>query len=134
MSDLGIDLYCLDDLDEAGRTVSGVDAVRQAAYHRITTRALVDDDDYGIDVRELLGNGLTDAAIANLENSVRDAVSKDPRVTPDTLDVVVSSSGVGASGDTSITIEISAETEDGPFELVVSVNELTVDILSGRQP
>ena len=61
MTDIGTDLYCISDLDPAGRTVSGPEALAQAIARRLQTprgalAAIGDDPDYGLDLRDYVGD------------------------------------------------------------------------------
>lgn len=123
--DFGRDLWCLDDLDP-GRTVTGALLVAQAAYRRITTPrgAVIDAPNYGFDVRALLGKGLTPAQLAAIPGQVRGEILKDERV--DSCSITATYTG-GPNG--TLTLSIDGETAAGPFNLVLAVTEVNVEIL-----
>ena len=125
-SRLGVDILALDDLDPSFALVSGEPMLARAIARRLTTPrgGLFYDPDYGYDVRALLLDGLTPAKLASARASIAAEVEKDERV---------ASAAVTFTHDTTaerLTITIEIETDEGPFDLVLSVDAVTVDLLS----
>lgn len=132
MADLGTDVRSLFasgsvDLDPYFRVISGTTAVAQAVARRFLTPAgsLPWDQDAGMDLRDLLLEGLDRAQLPAIASMVRAEALKDERVDTATADASLSASGV-------LSITLSCTTADGPFELVLAVSQLTVDLLAIR--
>ncbi len=125
MVDFGTDISCFEDMDPQASEVSGYELLAQAVFRRITTPRgmLIDDEDYGIDVRSLLHKGMTEREIAAFPGVVRQEILKDERIARCTVELKRT------------TIEnwqmtIVAEAGEGPFSLVVGVADAAVSLLS----
>lgn len=129
-ADFGTDFYCMNDLDEALRMVSGVGIVIQAAYHRLTTTALIDDEDFGIDVRALLGRGYTADTIATIQPQIDAALQRDDRILTTTTRATLEP-GTDANG-ARLTLDVSGDTAAGPFRLVFAITEESVSIIAAE--
>lgn len=130
-TDYGIDFLCLTDLSADLRLVSGVDLLRQAAYHRITNRVLVDDDNFGLDITEEVGRAADASYLPTIALKVSAAIQKDERIAT----AETSASGVTnpRTGDLDVTLRINCTATTGEtFVLVVSVQDGTVSILNGE--
>lgn len=115
----GSDFLCMSDLDEALRFVSGPALAMQNVFHRLTTPALVDDDDFGIDVRAFIGRGYTAATIAEIQPTIEEVAQRDDRVKSCVCTARLES---GADvNEVQIILELKVETEEGPFRLVLKV-------------
>ena len=130
MTDIGTDLYCISDLDPAGRTVSGPEALAQAIARRLQTprgalAAIGDDPDYGLDLRDYVGDDVGAAIEAEVEAEVEAAVRaeclKDERVRD--VDVTVAVSG------RALTVGLRVASTQGAVRLVLAVSAVTVDLL-----
>lgn len=126
MTDLGVDLYCISDLDAAGRTVSGPEALAQALARRLQTprgalAAIGDDPDYGTDLRDYVGEDTGAGAEAEIEAAVRAECLKDERVRD--VDVTV------AIRDRVLTVGLRVASTQGVVRLVLAVSAVTVDLL-----
>lgn len=126
MPDFGTDISALDDLDPGFALVSGEAMLARAIARRLTTPrgGLFYDPDYGYDVRGLLLDSLTPAKLASASAAIGSEVEKDPRV---------AAASVTFTEDTSaarLTISVEVETDAGPFDLVLSVDALSVELLS----
>jgi len=124
---LGADVKLLNDLDVASRWVSGTGVVRQDILHRLTTRrgALLEDPDFGLDLKGLLNAVLPPSEFAALPGQVEAEVRKDERV--DSVDVRITRSA--ESGPAEWEIALTLGTASGPFELILSVSNARVKIL-----
>lgn len=114
------DLACMDDIDETGRTVSGTDLIMQDVFHRLTTDVLINDDDFGIDIRrKIASGGYTRDNIANIQPLIDAVIQRDEEISESTtiatlrdgddpeswiLDLHIE--GVAASGPFSFDLEI----------------------------
>lgn len=117
----GTDLAGTDDLTETMREVSGNTTLVQAIYRRLTTPrgALLDDPDYGLDLRTLLSRGMTPEDLAGLPDVIAAEIRKEQRI--EACEVQVQSRADGA-----IEIAVRAEVAEGPFNLTITVTEAAV--------
>ena len=123
--DFGTDLSCTDDLDETMKEISGQDVLAQAIYRRLTTPRgqLIDDPDYGIDVRSFLSRGVDAGKLREIEGTIRQEVLKDERVANVTAKATIDYKTY------SITVSLIVTTGDGPFRLVFSITADTIEFL-----
>ncbi len=123
MADLGSDLSCIQDLTQEMATVSGRICLAQALARRIITPrgALIDDPNYGYDVTDFLDDDVLPQVLRQLGGNIDAEFLKDERVIA-SLTTVVNSAG-------KLIINSSVQDGDGPFTLVLSVGDVTVDIL-----
>lgn len=126
MADFGTDILALDDLDPSFALVSGEAMLARAIARRLTTPrgGLFCDPDYGYDVRALLLDGLTPAKLASAQASIAAEVEKDERVAGATVTFTQDTTAER------LTISIELETDEGPFDLVLSVDALSAELLS----
>jgi hypothetical protein len=125
----GKDVRCLDSLS-TGRTVRGPLIVGQRCYHRlVTTRGMLrggeDEENFGIDLAELVGSLTGGSERERIKGIVEGELRKEAEV--DSVDATVLDLGTGATRSYQITIR--AVTGEGPFELVLKVSDVTVDLL-----
>lgn len=122
MSEFGLDLAALDDLDFG--TAEGQNNLARALARRLMTPrgGLFYDEDYGFDVRELVNESATDEALFDLRVQVAAEVEKDPRVR--TAGVIVTD-----LGDRIFRLDVELETLEGPFRLALAVDQLKVEVL-----
>lgn len=123
--DYGTDLDCADDLTEIMREISGQNVVAQAIYRRLTTPRgqLIDDEDYGIDVRSFLSRGVDAGRLREIEGTIRQEVLKDERVANVTAKATIDYKTY------SMSVSLIVSTGDGPFRLVFSITADTVEFL-----
>lgn len=127
--DWGTDIDWLDDLNPTGRLVSGIELLRQAVFHRLSTPrgACLDAPDDGLDLAEYLHKGVTPAELAGLPGEIRSELLKDPRF----LDADVTLTATGANA---YHVKILVTPSLGPeFDLVLSVEDAAVKLLSATQ-
>lgn len=125
----GRDTSCTTGL-RAGRTVTGVRLVAEAAYRRITTprgmlRGSDDEQSYGLDVTELIGQATSKAIVAALPGRIANELAKDERIETTDVDVVESSVGFERAYE----ITIRCTTGEGPFTLTLAASEVSVELL-----
>lgn len=123
MSDLGQDLDCVTDLAPTMRMVSGRTALAQAIARRLITPrgTLIDDPNYGFDVRQYLNDDLGPRDIGLISAGIVAQCLQDERVFAAQASVVLTA-GV-------LVVTISLTDAAGPFKLVLGVSDVTADIL-----
>ena len=87
-----------------------------------------DEANYGLDLLDALGGVVTPSAAAALPGQIEAELLKDQRINAVTAKVVQTTSGPSVSW----TITVNAQTDIGPFSLVLSVNAVTVQLLGLR--
>jgi len=123
MADLGTDFHLVTDLDANLSPVSGGLCLTEAVVRRLSTPrgALFYDADYGTDVRQYLNSaGLSEFAVAA---AVESESLKDERVESAAATVTIN------AADKSLTVDLRIDTDDGPFVLTISVDDLTVELI-----
>jgi len=121
--DFGSDLSCVSDLDPALISVSGDLVVGQAVARRlVTARAtLVEDPNYGFDLRRYLNDDLGPADIARITAGVQAEALKDERVLAVVATVTLTLN--------ILTIGLALTTANGPFDLVIAVSATSATVL-----
>lgn len=122
----GADLSCAEDLTPTMDVVDpfSVRAIGEAIARRLDTPrgALVDDPDYGLDLRGYLNRGTTIAELNALADRVRTEVSKDDRIA--SARVVVTSQ---TTRELRVAIVVTPVALDaGPFSLTLAVTSADV--------
>jgi hypothetical protein len=125
----GQDVSCTDGL-RTGRYVSEARLVAEACYRRLTTprgmlRGGEEEQNYGLDLVELIGSTSTKSDAAALPGRIKAELKKDERV--ETVETTVSRIVDGPA--VRFEIEILVTTAAGPFTLMLSVNDVTVELL-----
>lgn len=110
--------------------MTGARLVAEAAYRRLTTprgmlRGGEEEAIYGIDLLDMIGAVASDAEAATLGGRVKAELLKDERIVD--CDVVVTLTRIGPAVEYVITI--TAETDAGPFDLTLGVDDVSVDLL-----
>jgi hypothetical protein len=123
----GQDLSCVDDVrEDFGETAAGSPRIlAEALVRRLTTPrgALLDDPDYGIDLRSYCNRGVTLEDLRSLQARARAEATKDERIESVSLTVTTDPAG------SSIRLEpriAPADPNTKPFAFVVSVTDATV--------
>jgi len=132
--DYGRDTYCIDEL-KPGRWATGVQLLAQRCYHRLITPARLlgaiggeDEADFGMDLAGEVGATAPSDRASMLPVKVRNELIKDPTV--DTVDVSAVRNTAGGVETWMLTIKVTSAA--GPFELLVSASEVTVELLGVR--
>lgn len=125
--DYGADIGAVPDLDPMLPTVTGRAVLREALVRRLSTPrgALFYEPDYGYDLRALLSEGITGSDLFAIAHAVGAEVRKDERVLG--ASVVPRLSADGSRLALTLWITDAA----GPFELVLVVSAVTVEVLRG---
>ncbi|AKF06084.1 GPW/gp25 family protein [Sandaracinus amylolyticus] len=123
----GADLSCASDLTPTMESVDpfSTRAIAEAAARRLDTPrgSLVDDPDYGLDLRSYLNRGTTAADINTLADRVRTEVAKDDRIAR--VRVVVTPSADGSELRVALQIQ-PVDANAGPFSLTLAVTSAGV--------
>ena len=130
MTDYGTDTYCLDSM-KTGRMVSGATLIGQRFYHALITPrgALLggpDEESFGEDFEELVGAPAGKESERAIRNKVQRAASKDDEILSVSVNIQTTTETNGA---VSHEVSITAQTAKGPFDLVLSINDLEVSLV-----
>lgn len=127
-TDFGTDVStCVDgDLDPYFMTIRGPRVVAEAIVRRWTTPqgGLFFDPSFGQDVRALLSQAVSPASLFALRASLVAQAEEDERVLQARVDVVLD------VPTRRLLIRGEIVTADGPFSLVVSIDQLKLELLS----
>jgi len=123
-TDFGRSLSCVSDLQPDFAVVTGRRLLAEAIVRRITTPRgrLIDDPNYGIDVREWLLDSVTPSDLQRLPAVVDAEIQQDERIVGSTTTAIYNA-GV-------LTLSITLDPGESPFTLTLAVSELTVELLS----
>lgn len=86
------------------------------------------DESYGYDLRGSLNAGFTKTQIAGMQSAITAEVEKDERVQSCDTSVVYT------FATSSLQVKLIIDPGDGPFELILLVTDVTIEILNGNQP
>lgn len=128
-ADFGSDFSAVDDLDANLSVVSGRTCLIQALLRRISTPrgALFYAPDYGIDIGAFV-NTTSDPRV--IEAAVESEILTDERVNNARATVTVTDpADQSVTGGKAFTIELSLETDDGPFTLTLTIDQVTGALL-----
>lgn len=121
----GCDLSCVTDCDATFTELRADDPliIAQAVTRRFLTprRGLIDDDDYGLDLRSYCNRGVTRADLRTLQARCVAEALKDERVTSASIDVQTTS----ASSLSVRALITPADPALSPFTFVLSVDSET---------
>jgi hypothetical protein len=121
MADLGTDLYGLADIEPTLREISGRTALVHCCVRRLVTPrgGLFYDLEFGLDLRRFL-HGQAPAQ-GTIENQIEAQLALDERVYDVTATVEFA--------DDTMTVTIGLIDAQGPFELVLAVSAVSVELL-----
>ena len=127
-TDFGTDVstYVDGDLDPYFMTIRGPRVVAEAIVRRWTTPqgALFFDPSFGQDIRALLSQAVSPASLFALRAMLVAQAEEDERVLHARVDVVLD------APTRRLLIRGEIVTADGPFSLVVSIDQLSLELLS----
>lgn len=87
-----------------------------------------DDPEYGLDLRDYLNAGLTPAGLSQLRNAIVTQAGADPRIqSVDSVDFTFN------EGANALTVTLGLSDGQGPFDLILGINSVTVEILDRGQ-
>jgi len=127
MADFGTDLSCVSDLDATGAEVSGRLLLGQSLARRLQTPRgrLLEDANYGFDLRQYVNADLSPTDIARIRTGVEAECLKDERVLGATATVTLTSNV--------LIVTVLLQDAAGPFSLVLSVTAVTTTVLNVSQ-
>lgn len=127
MSNLGSDFHCVDDIDaNLSATTSGNRCLAENIARRISAArgSLFYDPNYGTDIRSRLNAA---QRVEITASQIEAEALKDERVKDVAASVTFGEAGSANEG--TLQVELSLTASDGPFSLVLSVSNVTVQIL-----
>ncbi len=124
-ADFGLDLWCEQDLDPRMPEVNGLVAFAQALARRLDTprNMLIDDQDYGYDLVELVSRGMTPDELAAIPGRIVAELRKDERV--DSVVAVVALASL-----TTLILDLRVRSSLGPFKFTVAIADAKVAVLN----
>ncbi len=127
--DFGTDLSCVTDFTDEGRVVSGLTLISEALLRRWSSPrgCLLDDADYGTDLREFLNEDVDQLALVRIKSEARaEALKEVERV----LDCVVLSAAFDLTTNRIVmSFEITLVTGH-EYRLTISITDVSVTALS----
>lgn len=125
MTDFGVDLAALPDLDPLFSLVSGRAVLLEAIARRLRTPrgALFYDPEYGLDLTGYVNESLSRADALALEAALAAECRKDERIR------AAGASVAFEPATRTLRITVRLFDDAGPFELVLSVDRVTVQLL-----
>jgi hypothetical protein len=133
VTNFGYDTSCTTAL-RTGRFSFGARLVAEACYRRLSTaRGMLlggeDEEDYGLDLADEIGQTSTPSTVAALPGRIQNELLKDERIASVTATVVDTT--VGPSTSWNVSIEgVLADDTSTPFALVLAVSQVSVELLS----
>lgn len=124
-TDFGKCISVTTDLPDKWRYITGQQVVAEALLRRWSTErgTLPYDLNYGTDIRGAIGESMTNAVAAQWAVALEREAEKDERIT--SCDVSLSFNP--STGKLTVTAKV--QTAEGEFSLVVSVDEVTAELL-----
>jgi hypothetical protein len=128
-TETGRDLSCTTSI-RSGRFASGPLLVAEACYRRLTTprgrlRGGEAEQNYGFDIRQVVGETNVSHVVATLPGRIRAELLKDERIESVDVEILV----VTVKPATRLQITVSAVTSSGPFTLQLLASAVTVELL-----
>lgn len=122
--DFGSDILVFPGLDVTMTAVTGTRVVAEAVAKRlITPRGLLwRHPNYGFDLRQFLNDVVDDALLFRIKDGVERQAEEDERVFSAQADVSFD------SGSKKLSVKLSLQTNEGPFDLVLLITELNVSV------
>lgn len=123
--DYGTDISCVSDCSPEMAEVSGRRSLLEAIARRLITPRgrLIDDPNYGFDLTQFINDDVSPADLARIKSGIEAEGIKDERVIS-----IVAGLNLLASGVLIVTVDITDEA--GEFSAVLSVNAVTISILT----
>ncbi len=123
MADLGTDVSCVFDATPNMAMVSGRRCLAEAVARRLITPRgrLIGSPNYGFDLTQYLNDDLTAGDLIRIAAGATSEVKNDERVLAATVSIALAF-GV-------MTVKVLLEDATGPFTLVLSISDVTVEIL-----
>lgn len=121
--DFGLSWSCITDVTMPAVMVSGFRVIAEAIVRRWSTPngGLVDDPNYGTDLTDAVSDDMTITDISQLAQQAGAEAEKDERVLSADVTITLNAGTLLIVGN--------IDTAKGPFQLVASVNTVTVALL-----
>lgn len=112
------------------RTASGVALVVNACIRRFRTKrgVLYFHREYGLDLQDLLGQATTPDGLRKAAAAIVDQCEQDPRIFRGSFKCAISVTN-DANGLDVLTVSCSGDTAIGPFDFVITVDNVTFAII-----
>jgi hypothetical protein len=126
MPDYGQDLSCYIDINPTLMLVSGTELMRQVAFRRLYCRQgslLSDPTAETLDVRDFMGMAVESGGLSKIQGLCQAALLADERIDS----AIVQATFTNATRK--LTLQIACTGSNGPFNLTLSVDALTVELL-----
>jgi hypothetical protein len=129
MADYGVDVKALSDLPDPEEIATGDENVAHALGRLLlqpdtALDEIGDNEDCdSVDLRDYLGESMSAEDVRQLEARIVKILSRDPRV--ETVEVSVTLT----AGE--LSVEVDGNGTEGPFSLVLTVDEVSASILAG---
>ncbi len=122
--DFGSCWSCVSDLTMPSTMATGFQVVAEAIARRWQTPrgGLIDDPNYGYDLSDFVNDDLSKEELANIAHQAGAEAEKDERVLSCEVTVTFVTGGL-------LTVTGKVTTTQGPFALVVSVDQVSVSLL-----
>lgn len=117
----GVDIACVRDADPLFTSATGLALVQQDAFHRVTSDSVLGPggDGWGRDARRLLGQTARQLA---LEQAIfAEVLQYDQRI----LSADVKITAIVTKGLADVRFAATCITDEGPFDLIFNVSQLT---------
>jgi hypothetical protein len=112
-----------------GRRATGARLLGEACVRRLITErgSLLDDQNYGLPIEQFLSKAADATFLASIPGQIRNELKKDQRI--DTVEVAVALDKSRAPVlSMTLTVTVTG-VETGPFDFVLSVDEVSVKVL-----
>jgi hypothetical protein len=125
MANFGTAVSWVADMSAEGRAVTGFRVVAEAIARRwMTPRGrLIGYPDYGYDLTQFVNADMSQRDIVALQAGAAAEAEKDSRVVKCDVTATLGSDGL-------LTVTATVDTAAGPFDLVASVSDITLELLS----
>ncbi len=132
---LGFDFKVGTDLDPSGRSASGLELVEDALLHRLQEDRLLmveapgGEIDFGKDLRQWIGEALSDEDLAAKTPAVEEVLRRDPRIADITLRITRMTGADAARWP--LRVDITYTTITGQvIDRIVGVSQVSVEFLA----
>lgn len=127
--DYGSDVSCVADIDLSGRVVTGKRLVAEAIARRLMTPrgGLIGDPHYGFELGQFINDDMGPADFAAMVSGATEECLKDERVISAEVTYEVTTL---APSKLLLELTITLEISEGTFDLVLSVDDVGVALLS----